>query len=488
MSEQRVLDLMEQVNKNRNVLADGPWSQYTEGLTGWERSTMAQLLENEAKHIAGLDEDVRTSSIASYEKFIFPMIRAVWPNLVSQELVSVQPMEGPISMLFYLDFVSGQAKGRVAAGDTLISARTGMAEAGQYYSSETVDSESVVNTTGAGSGGVYTVTNFSTAYAPVRPGTVKFTLTSDGANSAVTPIYVQDDGAGGFITSTGTVTGTINYTTGAVASLVVAATGGDGQNGVGTVNYDYNSEGGGGYGATPTNQVPLLDATLTSTPVVSRAQKLRARWSAEVAAQLKAIHGLDAEVELTEALAQQIRFSIDNLIINDLWRIAGAGSVTFDANPPANVPYFTHQMSLLKVLQSGANKIFKATRRGFGNWIVCGVDAATILEAHPLFESSGNTNGPGVVFAGTLANKWKVFKNPFLTASAGNTFNSSNFLIGYKGTQFYDAGYVYGPWIPFFQTPTIILDDMMFRKGVMTHFGKKPVNGLFFATGTIVNP
>lgn len=488
MSEKRVLDLMEQVNQKRSSLADGPWSKYVEDLKGYDRSTLAQLLENEAAHIAGLSEDVRTSSIASYEKFIFPMIRAVWPNLVSQELVSVQPMEGPISMLFYLDFTAAQAKGRVAAGDVLISSRTGMAESAQYYSSETVDLEGNVAYTY--SSNTYTITSGTAlAYTPVRPGSVTFTLTNDGANGNPATVTFIDDGAGNLVpgTNCSAVSGTLNYTTGALSTPITVTVAGDtGTPGsmVTSVKYDYNSEGGGTAG----NEVPLLDANLASTPVVSRAQKLRARWSAEVAAQLKSIHGLDAEVELTEALAQQIRFAIDNLIINDLYRIAGAGSVTFDANPPANVPYFTHQMSLLKVLQSGANKIFKATRRGFGNWIVCGVDAATILEAHPLFESSGNSNGPGVVFAGVLANKWKVFKNPFLTGSAGNTFSSNNFLIGYKGTQFYDAGYVYGPWIPFFQTPTIILDDLMFRKGVMTHFGKKPVNGLFFATGTIVNP
>jgi len=485
MSEQRVTDIMEQVNKGRNVLADGPWKAYTDGLTGWERSTMAQLLENQAKHLAGLDEDVKTTAIASYEKFIFPMIRAVWPNLVSQELVSVQPMEGPISMLFFLDFTANAAKGSVAAGDAIITARTGMREEAQYYSSETVQGETIANTGSGPNNGTYTITNFAADYLPVRPGTMVFSL-QQGDGERVT---VSDDGAGGFV-ATGpanvTVTGgTLNYTSGAVANLVITNTGWTaGAVDDSSLSYSYNSEGGGAGGDT----VPLLDATLTSTPVVSRPQKLRARWSAEVAAQLKAIHGLDAEVELTEALAQQIRFSIDNLIINDLYRISGAGSVTFDANPPVNVPYFTHQMSLIKTLQSGSNKIFKATRRGFGNWIVAGVDAATIFEAHPLFESSGNYNGPGVVFAGTLANKWKVFKNPFLTGSAGNEFTANKFLIGYKGQQFYDAGYVYGPWIPFFQTPTIILDDMMFRKGVMTHFGKKAVNGLFYATGTIVNP
>jgi len=142
MSDKRVHDLMEQVNNKRAVLSEGKWSDYCEGLPRWDKNILATLLENEAQHIAGLDEDTRSSAIGSFEKFIFPMIRAVWPNLVSQELVSVQPMEGPISMLFFLDFTAGTAKGQVTKGQELITARTGMREEAQAYQSETVTLES----------------------------------------------------------------------------------------------------------------------------------------------------------------------------------------------------------------------------------------------------------------------------------------------------------------------------------------------------------
>lgn len=452
--DKRVTDLTEQLNTQRGAVADR-WSDYCDGLSGWDRGVVAQILENQASHLASLTEETRTSSIGSFEKFIFPMIRAVWPNLVSQELVSVQPMEGPISMLFFLDFVAGTTKGNVSKGDTLISARTGMNEYGQEYASEQVKDEP--QTFGSGTGATLNL-----AYHPIRPGSVTIV---DGAGKTH-----KDTAADGTFVSeaSGLSSVTLNYTTG-----LLTYTGTTGS-GAGLVTYDYNSE--------MSDLTPQMDASLTSAPVVSRAQKLRARWSVEVAAQLKAVHGLDAEVELTEALAQQIRFGIDNKIINDLFTIAQAGSVTFDANPPSgsNIPYYTHQMAIVKTLTGASNNIFKATRRGYGNWIVCGVDAATIIEAHPLFESAGNFNGPGVVFSGVLANRWKVFKNPFLT-------DSSKFLVGYKGQNFFDAGYVYAPWIPFYQTQTITLDDMMFRKGVMTHFGTKAVNGLFFSPGQITN-
>lgn len=460
MSDKRIQDLMEQVNQKRATLSESRWNDYCEGTKGWDRSVLAQLLENEASHIAGLDEETRTSAIGSFEKFIFPMIRAVWPNLASQELVSVQPMEGPMSMLFFLDFTAGSDKGSIKKGDPLITARTGMREEAQTYASETIDLESMTTTTG------------SLTYAPLRPGSLTVTLT----HSTEGPLTIAENGNGSGSVTSGAVTVSyvINYVSGAYTFTVSAGSISDVQ-----AVYDYNSEG----PDFANNTIPQLDATLTSAPVVSRPEKLRARWSVEVAAQLKSIHGLDAEMELTEALAQQVRFGIDNKIINDLWRVAVGGNVTFDVTPAAGIPYFTHQMALIKTLQSGSNMIFKETRRGFGNWIVAGVDAATIMESHPLFESSGNVNGPGVVFAGVLANKWKVFKNPYLTSTATGAFGSKNFLIGYKGANFYDAGYVYAPWIPFYQTPTVVLDDMMFRKAVMTHYARKVVNGLFYVTG-----
>lgn len=472
MSDKRVHDLMEQVNNKHAVLAEGKWSDYCEGLPRWDKSILATLLENEAQHIAGLDEDTRSSAIGSFEKFIFPMIRAVWPNLVSQELVSVQPMEGPISMLFFLDFTAGTAKGGVTKGQELITARTGMREEAQAYQSETVLGEVVSGTKTTGN-------TFQLGFTPVRPGSFSVSFKDSGANVPGTTWTATDNGAGTATASyaTGVVTTfAINYTTG----LVTMTTNGANVTAI-NLTYDYNSEG----VDFANNPIPQLDASLTSAPVVSHPDKLRARWSVEVAAQLKAIHGLDAEMELTEALAQQIRFGIDNKIINDLYRIAAAGVVSFDVTPAAGIPYFTHQMALMKTLQSGSNQIFKQTRRGFGNWIVAGVDAATILEAHPLFESSGNTNGPGVIFSGTLANKWKVFKNPYLNNINGSGFDTNNFLIGFKGTNFYDAGYVYAPWIPFYQTPTVVLDDMMFRKAVMTHYARKVVNGLFYCKGTM---
>jgi len=463
MSDKRIADLQEEVSRRGQDLADNKWSDFCEGTKGWDRTVLAHILENQAKHLAMMDEDTRSNAVASFEKFIFPLIRTVWPNLVSQELVSVQPMDGPVSMLFFLDFTAGTTKGNVTKGDALISARTGMREEAYDYASETVDLESLT-------GGANNI-NGTLSYTPIRPGSVVITYTISGVTYTAT-----DNGVGTITGSGGTYTGTVNYTTGVVGLTSVTGT-----TSAVTATYDYNSEG----PDFAANNIPLLDASLTTAPVQSRADKIRARWSVEVAAQLRAVHGLEAEMELVEALAQQIRFGIDNKIINKLYGIASAGSVTFDATPPAGVPYFTHQMSLLKTVRAGSNFIFKQTRRGTGNWIVAGVDAATIFESHPLFEASGNGSGSGVVFAGTFAKTWKLYKTPFANNVNGSAMGSKNFLIGYKGQNFYDAGFVFAPWIPFYQTPTTVLDDMMFRTAVMSHYAVKAVNGLFYCSGLV---
>ena len=479
--ESRVQTLMEQVADKRKNLTESVWNKYVDTLPettpNWEKGNLAQILENQAKYFAAqgvnISEDTTTGNVASFEKFIFPMIRTVWPNLVSQELVSVQVMDGPVSMLFYMDFTAGSKKGAVGPGDALASARSGMNENAYTYAMEQVEGETIAAPdAGATETG-------ATTYVPVRPGTVVFTWTERliaGPNTETT-YTIYDDGNGTFGVAGHVSAGGINYQNGQYSLVFAAAGNGNYTYQDASFTYSYNSEG--------SDSVPMVDLELTASPVVSRPSKLRARWSTEVAAMMRAVHGLDAELELTEGLAQQIRFGIDNDIINNLWRISSGGSTAFNEIPPTGIPYFTHQMTLTKELQNGSNQIFKKTRRGFANWIVAGVDAATILESHPLFESAGNLNGPGVVFSGVYANRWKVFKNPFLTSTHPAGFGSRDFLMGYKGNNFYDAGYAYCPWISFFATPTVMLDDMVSRKAVMTHYAQKAINGMFFCKGQV---
>ncbi|MCG8430593.1 MAG: hypothetical protein MJA29_05440, partial [Candidatus Omnitrophica bacterium] len=377
--------------------------------------------------------------------------RAVFPNLIAKDIVSVQPMTGPTSLVFYLDAVYGNTKGAVTAGDTMFSARKGHL-ADDQYSSESVSGESAATTFAGGTG------SGTLAFQSARPGTVR--ITEDVGGEVFT-----DNGVGGLI-GDATGTGSVNYATGAF-SLTPNADPGDGAH-TATANYFYNSEG--------SDQIPIVDINLSSVPVRAIPHKLRARWSVEAATNLKAIHGMDAEAELVALLSEKIRWDVDRRIISDLFTIASAGSVTWNKPAPAAVSYNDHKQTFIDALIEASNLIFRATRRGTGNFVVCGTNVANVVESLYGFRPQA-VAGNGVVFIGTLQGRWSIYKDPYLDADT--------FLVGWKGSSFLEAGYVYAPYVPLYTTPTYVLDDMLNRKGMMSQYGVKAINGDFYAVGTV---
>jgi hypothetical protein len=438
-------------------LAEGHWRPLVESIEDKStRELTAILLENERRYIANMEEDVRIQSIGSFEKFVFPIVRAVFPNLIAKDIVSVQPMTGPTSLVFYLDAVYGTTKGSVTAGDTMFSARKGHL-ADDQYSSEFVDGEKY-----ADSGG--TAVSFTLGFHSCRPGT--FSAVYEDAQGGSDLVTVKDNGVGG-LTATGgdgiTGTVTINYATGAVvwtASSTIASTI------VGS--YYYNSEG--------SDQIPIVDINLSSVPVRAIPHKLRARWSVEAATNLKAIHGMDAESELVALLSEKIRWDVDRRIISDLFTIASAGSVTWNKPAPAAISYNDHKQTFIDALIEASNLIFRATRRGTGNFVVCGTNVSNVIESLYGFRPQA-VAGNGVVFVGTLQGRWSIYKDPYMDAD--------KFLVGWKGSSFLEAGYVYAPYVPLYTTPTYVLDDMLNRKGMMSQYGVKAINGDFYALGEV---
>jgi hypothetical protein len=452
-------ELTEMLEKGGELAASAQWRPLIESLEDdFDKALVAQLLQNERTYIDNMDEDVRISSIGSYEKFVFPVIRAVFPNLIAKDLVSVQPMSGPTSLVFYLDAVYGSNKGSISAGDTMFHARKGHLTDDQY-SSEKVDGEVIdASTSSLGSGGTTTGT---LDYASCRPGTL--TISDDD-----TAITFADNGVGGLVPSAGAHTGTINYTTGAWS--ITYDTTGPADASVISAVYWYNSEG--------SPNIPIVDLTISSVPVTARPHKLRARWSVEAATNLRALHTMDAESELVALLSEKIRWDIDRKIISDLQTIAAAGTVTFDRSPPStSISWNDHKQTFIDTLIQASNLIFKATRRGTGNYIVCDVLTSNILESLYGFRPQA-VAGNGVVFMGTLQNRWSVYKDPYM---ADNTF-----MVGYKGSNFLESGYVFAPYVPLFMTPTYMLDDMLNRKGMMSQFATKGINGDYYATGSII--
>ena len=265
---------------------------------------------------------------------------------------------------------------------------------------------------------------------------------------------------------------------------------------------------------TPQPVIPEIDIKIQSVSVVAQTRKLRARWSPELAQDLNAYHSLDAEVELTQILSEQIALEIDREILNDLlmqadtnyyWsRMPGrfvnkstGASITHipgSTSAVATGPSFTGTVrewyeTLVETVIDVANEIHRKTLRGSANFMVVSPDVATILEASVLYRPSYTLDGDGQVTGGmtlgcekvgTLSNRFTVYKDPY--------FPRNKVLVGYKGGSYLETGYVYAPYVPLIVTPTIFApEDFTPRKGVMTRYGKKMVRSDFYGTVTIQN-
>jgi len=261
----------------------------------------------------------------------------------------------------------------------------------------------------------------------------------------------------------------------------------------------------------PQIQIPEIDIKIESIAVTAETRKLRARWSPELAQDLNAYHSLDAEVELTQILSEQIALELDREILNDLltqarganyyWSRAPGkfvnkknGQVQTLASALQTGPSFTGTVrewyeTLVETIIDVANEIHRKTLRGSANFIVVSPDVATILEASVLYKPSYSLDGQGQVGSpfqlgaapvGSLSNRFTVYKDPY--------FPRNKILVGYKGGSYLETGYVYAPYVPLIVTPTIFApEDFTPRKGVMTRYGKKMVRADFYGTVTCMD-
>jgi hypothetical protein len=261
----------------------------------------------------------------------------------------------------------------------------------------------------------------------------------------------------------------------------------------------------------PTPLIPEIDIKIESIAVTATTRKLRARWSPELAQDLNAYHSMDAEVELTQILSEQIALEIDREILNDLLTEANGANYYWSRAPGRFLnkttgaavtlasslsigPTFTGNVrewyeTLIETVIDVANEIHRKTLRGSANFIVVSPDVATILEASVLYKPSYSLDGQGQVGSafqigatpiGTLSNRFTVYKDPY--------FPRNKILVGYKGGSYLETGYVYAPYVPLIVTPTIFApEDFTPRKGVMTRYGKRMVRSDFYGTVTCLD-
>lgn len=261
----------------------------------------------------------------------------------------------------------------------------------------------------------------------------------------------------------------------------------------------------------PSPVIPEIDIKIEAISVVASTRKLKAKWSPELAQDLNAYHSLDAEVELTQILSEQIAMELDREILNDLltngtganyyWSRApgkflnkATGAVIARTSTLNPGPAFTGNVrewyeTLIETIIDVANEIHRKTLRGSANYIVVSPDVATILEASVFYKPVYSIDGSGQVGAamtlgaekvGTLSNRFTVYKDPY--------FPRNKILVGFKGTSYLETGYVYAPYVPLIVTPTIFApEDFTPRKGVMTRYGKKMVRSDFYGTVTCLD-
>jgi len=249
--------------------------------------------------------------------------------------------------------------------------------------------------------------------------------------------------------------------------------------------------GGDFWGLEANANIPEIDIKVDSIAITAVTKKLKAKWTPELGQDLNAYHNLDAEVELTSILSEQIALEIDREILQDLIRGATAGTYYWSRSPGMFVnrltgaeigsttatPDFTGTVSewyetLIETINDVSAQIHRKTLRGGANFVVLSPEVANILEFTAGFRANVTADADkgdiGAVKVGSLNRKFDVIVDPYFPRNA--------ILVGRKGSSFLESGYVYAPYVPLQTTPTIFgPEDFVPRKGVMTRYGKKMV-------------
>ena len=507
--------LLESSNQYKSVQADAAklsqkWAQsgLLEGIKD-ERvaGNMAMILENQAKQIVAEANSTNVGggsfSAGAGEQWAgvaLPLVRKVFAQIVAQDFVSVQPMNLPSGLVFYLDFKYGTATNGRADGDNMYgNVSTANSKMG-------VDVEVAGGLYGAGQFGYSINQNTANAAVTVSSATSASVNHEVGVNLAalelvsvpVSSLSSPDlTGVRAFRLSSGSVLAQYTQVVGANIQFVLAS-GSVGTGVADDVKYhvapsdndrgDFEAASGAAVDTSIT--IPEIDVKLASEAIVAKTRKLKAQWTPEFAQDLNAYHSIDAEAELTSLLSEYISMEIDMEILDML--IAGAvttehwsaenNKVWDGSNWSVSTSDFYNTQgqwfqTLGTKIQKVSNKIHQKTLRGGANFVVVSPTVATVLESIPGY--AANTDGDSMEFnmgvskVGSLANRFKVYKNPYMT--------ENTILMGYRGSQFLETGAVYAPYVPLMMTP-LVYDPETFtpRKGLMTRYAKKMIRPEFY--------
>lgn len=434
------------------------------------RSATAVLLENQRL----INEtSTGTDDIAQFKRISIPLVRRIYPQLIANKVVSVQPLLGPTGLVYYLRFRYSSNKGATRGADnnsgfpgddanSLMQTADGTANLDIYYSHQYVQNES----TNTDAGTLVTSTYAPLEHTPILGGTVTGTVYV--GSTAVQTFVVSSAGVFTFTNINSPAvyarpTGsTLNTSTG---ELVLtwwdgASNTAPGANHV-VISYEYNME--------CQQDLPEINLVIESEEIAAKTRKLKAVWSYEAQQDLRSQHNLDAEAELTAVLAQEINLEIDREVLTDLRNNAGTVSA-WDFNTALGETIKEKYESLYIKVVEVSNVIHRKTLRGGANWLVTSPEVASIFETATAgfapAPSETFTSSLGIQYVGSVNNRWRLYKDPL--------FPSNQILMGYKGDSYMDSGYFYCPYVPLTQTP-VVLDPESFcpRKGILTRYGKK---------------
>lgn len=390
------------------------------------------------------------SDVGPYQKFGINMITAVMANVVADQLVSVQPMTNRIGEVRYLKYKYASTKGGAAKGDVLSSALE--FGGGKFeYTSDEIEAERVA------SSGATTITA-TLSWRAVKAGSVKLTA----GNYVLT-----DDGAGKLLDSSKANKGTIDYVTGAISATVPALPADM------DASYMYIT-------TDPNPMVPEITAEVSVMPMEAKSRKLKTAFSYDAAFDMQGDYGFDMDAEQVAFFSAEIAHEIDGEIMKDLWELAVGQNdkvADFSQTAPTGVSYQDHIDSFWsKAIIAGGNMIFTRLKRGAASFIIAGINVCTIIESHRNFvKQAFNATGPHI--CGYL-NGVPVVKNPYYAVN--------DYVIGYQGSQLFDTGYIYAPYMPVTTIDIIKDDGFTFGKGFVTAYGKKAINAKCYAYGKIV--
>jgi Major capsid protein Gp23 len=526
------------------------WSKsgLLEGLKDYDRNNMAVILENQAKQLV-MEESSTGGNVTNGATFTpgngeqwagvaLPLVRKIFGQIASKEFVSVQPMNLPAGLVFYLDFQYGNnvplpfQAGQSVYGTLQQTNNSGfgnLAEGGLYgqgrFGYSTNQFSSSVVTGVVVTAATFASVDFNSAYSQsVVAGNmvqIKFPTASILSNGSPAPI--DTNGVRAFeISGSGAViapgTSINDFTTldnagniyfyisgssvtavnGATGSLTVYynkatnfATRGDFEDAPQDTPYPFSNP---NAASSASIVIPEINVQMKSETISAKTKKLKAQWTPEFAQDLNAYHSLDAEAELTGMLSEYISLEIDleilDMLIENAITVANWSAQIGNQINQAGTAYvsntagaYYNQMSWFQTLgikmQAVSNKIHQLTLRGGANFLVCSPTVATILESIPGF--AADTDGA----ADTMKYAFGVQKvgaiNSRYKVYKNPYMTENTILMGFRGNQFLECGAVYAPYVPLIMTP-LVYDPNTFtpRKGIMTRYAKKMIRPEYY--------